>query len=154
MKLLLYTLFTVMAFLVLPDLSFAQEPGLVPVECRNDVRACNFCALLKMGENIVDLLFQLLVIVAVILIVVAGFKLVTSGGNPQALESAKSMLANVIIGFVIVMSAWLIVDTIFRMLAQENEGINFKVWNEIQGVNCGGTKNAPLPGTSGGAGAR
>lgn len=136
MKFILYTMFTVMAFLILPDVGFAQQRPLVPQACINNVAGCNFCTLLAMGGNIVDLLFQLLVIAAVILIVVAGFKLVTSAGNPQALEGAKSMLTNVIIGFVIIISAWLIVDTIFRMLAQENEGIDFRVWNRIEGVNC------------------
>jgi len=149
MKFMLYTVFTVLAFLIMPELGLAQQPPLVPNECATNPQACNFCAMLAMANNLINLLFQLLVIVAVILIVVAGFKLVTSAGNTQALESAKSMLTNVIIGFVIVMAAWLIVDTIFKMLVRDTG--NFGVWNRLEGVNCGGIKSAPLPGTRSGA---
>ncbi len=143
MKFMLYTLFTVMLLFVVPDLSFAQQSPLVPKECATNVSACNFCTLLKMANNIINLLFELLVIAAVILVVVAGFKLVTSAGDVSAYEHAKSMLTNVIIGFVIVMSAWFIVDTIFKMLVKEK---NFGVWNKIEGIECGGIKNEPIQG--------
>ncbi len=142
---MLYTLFTLATFFIMPGLSFAQEPQLVPASCVSDVRACDFCALLQMAKNIIDLLFKILVIAAVILIVWAGIKLVTSAGNTHALEDAKSMVTNVIIGFVIVMAAWLIVDTIFKMLVKDTD--NFGVWNELSGVNCGGVQSVPLPGT-------
>jgi len=111
-----------------------QNRGLVTCTGVN----CNFCELLKTGNKVINLLFQVLVIAAVVMIVVAGFKLVTSAGNVNAMQSAKGMLTNVIIGFVIVLAAWLIVDTIYKMLVGENS--RFGMWNQLSG-DCGGARN-------------
>jgi len=107
---------------------------------------CNFCHLLSTGKNVIDLLFQVLIIAAVVMIVVAGFKLVTSAGNVSAMQSAKGMLTNVIIGFVIVLSAWLIVDTIIKMLVGQNS--QFGMWNQFSS-DCGGARNTSIEPTAG-----
>jgi hypothetical protein len=46
----------------------------------------------------------------------AGVKLVTSGGNPGALQAAKDSFVNALIGLIIVFAAWLIVDTLMKAL--------------------------------------
>ena len=96
---------------------------------------CNFCTAVDMVDNIVDLLFAFLSIAAVLVIVFAGFKLVVSAGNPSAMSAAKSMITNVVVGFIIVLSAWLIVDTVMKALISDE--IDFGVWNEIDNQDCG-----------------
>lgn len=96
---------------------------------------CNLCTAVDMVDNIVDLLFTLLSVAAVLVLVFAGFKLVVSAGNPGAMSAAKSMITSVIVGFIIVLSAWLIVDTVMKALISED--IDFGVWNEIDGQDCG-----------------
>lgn len=96
---------------------------------------CNLCTAVDMVDNIVDLLFTLLSIAAVLVLVFAGFKLVVSAGNPGAMSAAKSMITSVIVGFIIVLSAWLIVDTVMKALISED--VDFGVWNEIDGQDCG-----------------
>lgn len=54
-----------------------------------------------------------------IIIMVAGFKFVTSGGNPKAVESAKNTLTYAIIGAVLLASAYLII-----LLIQQFTGAN------------------------------
>ena len=120
---------------------FAQySAGLVPEACSTDVTKCDFCSFIEMTSNVINLLFQILVIVAVIMVVVTGFRLVTSGGNVSAMEKSKESLTNVIIGFVIVLSAWMIVDTVIKTLVAD--GQPFGVWNKFDG-DCGGVINAP-----------
>lgn len=68
--------------------------------------------------------------VAAIIIVYAGFKLVTSGGNRHAKEDAKSMISNMIIGYVIVLAGWLLIDTGMRMLLLDG-GTRLGVWNQL-----------------------
>lgn len=98
---------------------------------------CNFCSIVTLVQNIINWLFGFLTLVAVILLVVAGFKLVTSAGNPNAWETAKKMLTNVIIGFIIIMAAWLIVDTIMKALLAPDSGMG--PWNSFSaGGKCGG----------------
>ncbi len=55
-------------------------------------------------------------IVAPIMITWAGALLVTSGGNPGARTKAKSMLLSTVVGIVVALSAWLIVNALMAVL--------------------------------------
>ncbi|USN92226.1 MAG: lytic transglycosylase domain-containing protein [Candidatus Nomurabacteria bacterium] len=87
-----------------------------------------------MANGIVKWLIGVLMVVFAVLIVVAGFKLVTSGGNPGAKEDAKNMIANAIIGIIIVLAAWLMVDTVMKGLLIGGDGrIDGKLfWSKIE----------------------
>jgi hypothetical protein len=113
----------------LPQLVSAQAGGLVTCAGPD----CDMCDFVNMINGIVDWLFGFLVLAAVLALMVAGFKLVVSAGNESAMSNAKSMFTNIIIGFVIVLSAWLIVDTIMKAFLAPDSG--FGVWNEIE--DCG-----------------
>lgn len=59
--------------------------------------------------KIVNLLSSALGVVAIIMIIVAGFRYVTSGGNEEAVKSAKRTILYAIIGLVVAFFARLIV---------------------------------------------
>ena len=98
---------------------------------------CEFCHLVLMGNLILAWLILVLTVVAGLIFAYAGLKLVTSGGNPEAKNTAKSMFVNVIVGYLLVLSSWLIIDTLMRMLANQAEftenGV-FGPWNRIECV--------------------
>ena len=77
---------------------------------------CSACNVVYMANGIIKWLIGILCIIFAVLLAIAGVKLVTSGGNPGALDAAKSSFTNAIIGFIIVLAAWLVVDTIIRSL--------------------------------------
>jgi len=83
---------------------------------------CSFCNLVSMANTVIKWLFGVIVMIFVFLMVVSGFGLVTSGGNQSELESAKSKFTNAIIGVLIVASAWLLVDTIMKVLLDSGSG--------------------------------
>jgi hypothetical protein len=88
--------------------------------------------------------------VAAILIAIAGFKLVTSGGNSGALSAAKETFTNIFIGFIILMGGWIIIDTFMKALVT---GQVYGIWNQIQCTGQPGAYNAPAgSGVSAGAG--
>ncbi|PIY96861.1 MAG: hypothetical protein COY66_02370 [Candidatus Kerfeldbacteria bacterium CG_4_10_14_0_8_um_filter_42_10] len=58
---------------------------------------------------IIQWVLGLLGLVAVIMILLGGFKWMTAGGNEEKIESAKKLLTAAIIGLVIVLLAWAIV---------------------------------------------
>lgn len=93
---------------------------------------CNFCTFAEMVNNIVQWLVAILTLVAVMLMVYAGFKLVTSAGDTSAVQEAKKLLTNVIIGFVIILAAWTLVDTLIKALASDE--VEVGVWRPI---HCG-----------------
>ncbi len=95
---------------------------------------CNFCDLAAMVNNIINWLFGFLVLAAVLLFVEAGFRLVTSGGNEDALKYAKNRLTYVVIGFLIMLVSWTVVDTVLQGLT----GQGMSVWGSFDVESCGG----------------
>jgi len=82
---------------------------------------CSACNVVYMANGGINWLIGITFIIFAVIMVIAGIGLVTSGGNQSALDAAKSKFTNAIIGLIIILSAWLIVDTIMRGLVG-NEG--------------------------------
>ncbi len=55
-------------------------------------------------------------LVAVIYLILGGFKYLTSGGNPKAVEEAKSTLIYAIVGLIIVAAAFAIKSWVFSLI--------------------------------------
>ena len=72
----------------------------------------NFTDLEPMFGNIVLVVIELAGLALFIMLLVGGFKYITSGGDPKAAESAKMTLTYSIGGLVLVASAYLILRTI------------------------------------------
>jgi hypothetical protein len=124
-------------FMLLPSLAVAA--GLVPCGGPGEPE-CQACHITQLINNVVAWLFVVFSIVAAIMIAIAGMKMVTGGSNPGTLESAKQTLTNIIIGFIILMGGWIIVDTLMKALVS---GQVYGIWNQIQCVSQPGVNNAP-----------
>jgi len=92
-------------FLVLPVFVLAQG-SFVP--CVND---CGYSDLLKLVNNIINWIIMISFPVAAGVFAWAGFKLMTTGIADER-SAAKAMLWKVFIGFIFILSAWIIVTTI------------------------------------------
>lgn len=104
-----------------------------------DGLGCNFCDGVVMVNTLTQWLIGISVLLAIMLMMVAGWRLLTSGGDRSAYEGAKKLLYNAIIGFVIILAAWTIVDTFFKVLTNdETQQSAFGMWNPVQ---CGGMVN-------------
>jgi hypothetical protein len=90
-----------------------SSKGLVP-NCAPD---CNFNDLITLVNKVISfLLFYLATPLAGIIFAWAGFIYITSGGDTSKIKKAKTMLTNVLVGYVIALAAWLIVKTILNIL--------------------------------------
>lgn len=94
---------------------------------------CDFCALAALVNGVINWLFGFLVLVAVLIIVAAGFKLVTANGNTEAVTWAKERFVSVVIGLLLMLASWLIIDTILRGLT----GQGMSVWGTFEVSECG-----------------
>ena len=56
--------------------------------------------------NVINWVLGILALIAVILILVGGFRWMTAGGNEEKVESAKKTLYAAIIGLVIILAGW------------------------------------------------
>jgi hypothetical protein len=91
---------------VFPLVTLAAPFPIVPC----DGPDCGTCELISLGNNIIQFLIWAGIFIAIAVFMYAGFLLVTSGGNQSALEKAKGMAFDVLIGFVILLTGWLIVN--------------------------------------------
>ncbi len=79
--------------------------------------ALGWGAVMIVVNNIIRLLITLtIVFVAPLMIAYAGFLLVVNPVNPSGKEKARKMILNLIIGLIIALAAWLIVDAIMATL--------------------------------------
>jgi len=119
-------------------------------------KGCSACNLVEMGNELIVWLFGMIFLLFAVLMTVAGFGLVTSGGNPSAMQAAKDKFTNAMIGLVIVMSAWLIVDTVMKALVGGGETDaaigTMKGWGPWSEVQCQTQTpvTSPPPRTGGG----
>jgi hypothetical protein len=125
--------------LVAPDIAIAQTSLASYAGCSGT--DCSACNLVSLANGIITWLIGFLFIIFAVILAFAGFGLVTSGGNHHALDEAKNRFVNAFIGLIIVLAAWLIVDTLMRGLVgrpnAEGQVPNGQVsgwlyWNEVE----------------------
>ena len=69
--------------------------------------------------RVIEILLAIAGLVAVIFLIVGGFRYITAGGNEETAEGAKKTLVNAIIGVVIVILAFVIVRVISNALINQ-----------------------------------
>lgn len=106
----------------LPTFGFAS--GLIPCD-GPDCQACHF---VKLGQNVLEWLIGIMASIIALVFAIGGMKMVMSGGSSENVSEAKSMMTNSVVGFVILLSAWLIIDTSLKLFMDESK---LGVWNEV-----------------------
>lgn len=131
---LVFTVFSIGLLVPLVTIAQMVDPQLtgsgqfVPCSGTN----CSACDLVKLANSIVTWLIGIVALMFGVLMIVAGFKLVLSAGNQGALDTAKKMLTNGLIGFLIVLGAWLLVDTLMKaLLGDSGELKGYGPWSQI-----------------------
>lgn len=114
--------------LVILSTDFVDAAGLVTC----DGVDCSLCNLVQMVNVIIIWLFGIIFLIFAVIMFIAGWGLVTSGGNQTALNDAKTKFQNAIIGLLIVMAAWLLIDTIMKGLLPGGEIAGWGPWTDVK----------------------
>ncbi|MDD4290236.1 MAG: TrbC/VirB2 family protein [Patescibacteria group bacterium] len=69
------------------------------------------------AQRIINLVLGFLGFVALVIIIIAGFKWMTSGGNDEKIGSAKKMMGAGVVGLIIVLFAYVITAFVFNAMA-------------------------------------
>jgi hypothetical protein len=95
----------------------AQE-SLVPTGRDGDYNPDGYgsCELVETVNNVIAFLMQMTALIAVFVFMYAGFIMVSARGDSTLIEGAKKLFANVLIGFVILLTAFLVINTIVGIL--------------------------------------
>lgn len=94
--------------LILSLLGALVVPTLAGAVCNpNDPAGCTAPApdFVASIQKILNLLFWVILLVSVIYAMIAGFKIVTAGGDPKAMEGAMTAIRNAVIGVIIAVLA-------------------------------------------------
>ena len=100
---------------------FAPEASAAIVQCGlgSNPLGCQLCSLVALIDNVIRFLLFLAAPIAALLFAYAGFLYFTSGGSEENVGKAKTIFKDVLIGFIIALCGYLIVDTLLRTLANE-----------------------------------
>src|SRR3989338_4686883 len=105
--LMLFVFATVFLFLAFQTV-FAQDTfGLQPVEQNIGLASTDIRLIIA---RIIRAVLGLLGIIAVSLMIYAGYTIMTSGGNEEKVTQGKKIMINAVIGLVIILSAFAIVQ--------------------------------------------
>lgn len=115
-----------------------EERGLVPCgpATLGFYYKCDVCGMMKLVNNIIDFLIKVVTpALATMMIVIGAIFLMTAGGSETQLSKGKDYIKMALLGTTIVLTAWLIIDTIMKSFYDENK---FGAWNEF---SCSQKKN-------------
>ena len=110
-----------LAFLIVAP-HFVYAAGLVPCG-NNGQNPCTVIDIFTLVAQVTDWLIGIAGVYAVFKLIQAGFWMVVSAGNEEAITQRKKQIENALIGFVLVMFAFILVNT----------AVNVILVNEIPG---------------------
>ncbi len=120
-------------FSVFVPLIQAAEGGLVPCGPGLEKSSCQFCDLLKLVNKIINFaLYKIAIPLSVIFIVYGGFTIMTAGDSPERVKTGRSVIKAAVIGLLIALFAWMIINTILTVLA----GQKFEPWKFNNKIIC------------------
>lgn len=100
--------------LLIPSLAFADLVTCEGAQCRT-------CDIVYTANGVISWLVGIMASLCTLVVLYSGAKMVMASGDVGAIESAKGRIWDALIGFVILLSAWLLVDTILKILVVGND---------------------------------
>lgn len=93
---------------------------------------CSACHLQQLAQNVLNFLVGFMTVMATLLFVNAGILYVTAPTNPSAVSKAHSIFKNTLIGILIILAAYLLVDfALKKLLGGEGDVMEFGPWNKV-----------------------
>ena len=114
---------TLIVLATLPFLAHAQLPSLIVC----DGPDCNFSSLVGLANNIIRFLIILGFSVFSIMFMYAGWLYLTAVGNTGQISKAHTLFLDAIIGFIIMLAAWLLVDFILTAFVKGNNPDQYRL---------------------------
>src|SRR5690606_28053747 len=88
---------------------------------------CTVCDMVALAQRIINFMIFLGVVAATLLFVYAGLLYMTAQGNSGQVSRAHGVFKNVLIGLIVILAAWLIVDIVMKTFYSGG----FGPWNNI-----------------------
>lgn len=125
------------------------EGGLVPCG-RGNNPPCTLCHLVVGTKGVIDWGFKVMTFFAIAIIVAMGILYIVSAGDDGMMKTAKGGIKASLIGFSVMLGAWVIINFIMATLAKGDLGIHQTNWYTFSCDTTSGTKQSNQ--TNGGGG--
>ena len=120
----------IIVFILVPSLVLAQQnilPSQIVPESCNQVGGCqSVCDLAVLAQNVLNAGIYIAVFLAAFLFAWSGWRYLTSVAGGE-ISKAKETFLNVMVGLVIILGGWLVIDTLMKVLT----GGKFGPWNKV-----------------------
>ncbi len=120
-------LLSTLIFLTSTAIVYASGGGVVPC----DGPDCRACDIITLGQNLLTWFIGIMAAIIALMFAWGGMEMVMSAGNASMVSSGREKMSNAVIGLIIVLSAWLIVNTVILVIS----GGNLSNWGQIQCVD-------------------
>lgn len=95
-------------------------------------RPCTICDLLVLAQNVLQFALKMAFLVIIGFIVYGGFRWIFSLGKEENLKAGQQIITNAIIGLIIILTAWLIVNTVFWVIKEMGGDDYTGTWFHIE----------------------
>ncbi len=92
-----------------------EEKGIVPCGTRT-TKPCETCDIFKLGKNVTDFIMAAGLIIAGAAVGIGGFLILAGSYSEEQVKKGKEFITAAVIGLIIILFAWLIVDTTIKVL--------------------------------------
>ena len=134
------SLIVIILALILVTPLVSSAAGFVPCGGKGE-SACTLCHLFVMAQGLWSYATYILGIIAVTMIIISGLIYLVSGASENLNKIAKEAMTNVFIGLLIVLGAWLIVNTAIYLLAVKGSGDDWDLQGTWYKLECSTTSN-------------
>ncbi|MBP6889849.1 MAG: transglycosylase SLT domain-containing protein [Candidatus Moranbacteria bacterium] len=114
---------TIALSFVVPEVSLAD--GFVPCGrasgTADEMAPCTLCHIIVGGKVVMDWGLRMMMAFGLVIITAMGIWYIVSAGNPGMISQAKSGIKSTLIGVSVMLGAWLIVNTVLLLFAQETD---------------------------------
>ena len=89
---------------------------------------CTICNLASTAQNLLNTGIYVMIILSAAMFAWAGLEALTSAGSAEKYGKAKRIFGNVIIGLVIILTGWIVIDTLMKTLVGDGK---LGPWNKV-----------------------
>ncbi len=111
---------TLAIILFVPQAVFAVASGhggLVP--CDGVKTECDFGKLIQLAHNVLNFIVTMATMLSALMFAYAGWLYLSSAGNQENVKKAHKLFYKVVLGMVIILIAWVLIDTVLKSLTDK-----------------------------------
>ena len=106
---------------------------------------CNLCDFATLIQNIINFLLAISTVIATGLFAYAGILFFSNATNPAQIQKAKEIFGKVLIGFIIALTGYLVVQTLLNVLVNQSSYFSGGTWFALQCVDKEHTDSSLRP---------